>query len=50
MSPADVCEAADVAEDFAKLIRSLPGNSECADAAAAVSADGSAVRVIGDVV
>ena len=50
MASSNVSEATDVAEDFAKLIGPFPSNGEGADASAAIAADGSSVRVVGDVV
>ena len=47
---ANVGEAADMAKDFSKLVRSLPSDSERADSAAAGATDRAATGIIGDVV
>lgn len=47
VAAANIGKRSAVAEDAAKGIRSMPGSIECADAAAADTADRSPLRVIG---
>ena len=50
VAAADVVEAADMAEDFAKSIGPIPGDGEGADAAGADAADGATFRVVGELI
>ena len=50
MSAANVGEAADIAEDFAKLIGTFPGDGESTDASRTDATGGTVIGILRDVV